>query len=96
MFYAFKGFVPVVHPSSFVHPQAAVTGNVVIGRATGAGQDQRMHLGAALGQRLEHVLVVTVAELAVLARDDHDRGAISVALGHALAHFDDGVEQRGA
>lgn len=32
MFYAFKGFVPVVHPSSFVHPQASVTGNVIIGR----------------------------------------------------------------
>ncbi len=32
MFYAFKGFVPVVHPSSFVHPQAVVTGNVIIGR----------------------------------------------------------------
>lgn len=32
MFYAFKGFVPVVHPSSFVHPQAAVTGNVIIGK----------------------------------------------------------------
>ena len=31
MFYAFKGFVPVVHPTSFVHPLAAVTGNVVIG-----------------------------------------------------------------
>jgi carbonic anhydrase/acetyltransferase-like protein (isoleucine patch superfamily) len=32
MFYSFKGFIPVVHPSSFVHPQAAVTGNVIIGR----------------------------------------------------------------
>jgi carbonic anhydrase/acetyltransferase-like protein (isoleucine patch superfamily) len=32
MFYAFKGFVPVVHPSAFVHPQAAVTGNVIIGK----------------------------------------------------------------
>ncbi len=32
MFYSFKGFIPVVHPSSFVHPQAVVTGNVVIGR----------------------------------------------------------------
>lgn len=32
MFYAFKGFQPVVHPSAFVHPQAAVTGNVIIGR----------------------------------------------------------------
>ena len=30
--YAFDGFVPVVHESSFVHPLAAVTGNVVIGR----------------------------------------------------------------
>jgi phenylacetic acid degradation protein len=32
MFYAFKGFIPVVHESAFVHPQATVTGNVVIGR----------------------------------------------------------------
>ena len=30
--YAFEGVVPVVHPTAFVHPQAAVTGNVVIGR----------------------------------------------------------------
>ncbi|NNF36847.1 MAG: transferase hexapeptide repeat family protein [Saprospiraceae bacterium] len=32
MIYSFKGFTPVVHPSSFVHPQASVTGNVIIGR----------------------------------------------------------------
>jgi phenylacetic acid degradation protein len=32
MFYKFKEFIPVVHPSSFVHPQAAVTGNVIIGK----------------------------------------------------------------
>ncbi|MEZ4985461.1 MAG: transferase hexapeptide repeat family protein [Saprospiraceae bacterium] len=31
MFYAFQGFRPVVHPSAYVHPQAAVTGNVIIG-----------------------------------------------------------------
>lgn len=31
MVYSFKGFTPVVHPSSFVHPLAAVTGNVIIG-----------------------------------------------------------------
>ncbi|HEY0433974.1 MAG TPA: transferase hexapeptide repeat family protein [Chitinophagaceae bacterium] len=32
MFYAFKGMIPVVSPGSFVHPQACVTGNVIIGR----------------------------------------------------------------
>ncbi len=32
MIYSFKGFIPVVHPSSFVHPLATVTGNVIIGR----------------------------------------------------------------
>lgn len=32
MIYQFKGFTPVVHESAFVHPQAAVTGNVIIGR----------------------------------------------------------------
>ena len=32
MFYEFKGFIPVVHPSAYVHPQAAVTGNVIIGK----------------------------------------------------------------
>lgn len=31
MIYEFKGFKPVVHPTAFVHPQAAVTGNVIIG-----------------------------------------------------------------
>ena len=31
MFYSFKGFRPVVHETAFVHPQAAVTGNVIIG-----------------------------------------------------------------
>ena len=32
MIYPFKGFTPVVHPSAFVHPLAAVTGNVTIGK----------------------------------------------------------------
>lgn len=32
MIYEFKGFRPVVHESSFVHPLAAVTGNVIIGK----------------------------------------------------------------
>jgi phenylacetic acid degradation protein len=31
MIYSFKGFIPVVPPSSFVHPQACVTGNVILG-----------------------------------------------------------------
>jgi phenylacetic acid degradation protein/carnitine operon protein CaiE len=32
MIYSFKGFTPVIHESSFIHPQAAVTGNVIIGK----------------------------------------------------------------
>lgn len=32
MFYAFRGFIPVADPGSFVHPQACVTGNVIIGK----------------------------------------------------------------
>ena len=31
MIYSFKSHIPVVHESSFVHPLAAVTGNVIIG-----------------------------------------------------------------
>lgn len=31
MFYKFKGFQPVVDPTAYVHPQATVTGNVIIG-----------------------------------------------------------------
>jgi phenylacetic acid degradation protein len=30
--YSYQGFIPVVHESAFVHPLAAVTGNVTIGR----------------------------------------------------------------
>lgn len=32
MVYSFNGLIPVVHESSFIHPQAAVTGNVIIGK----------------------------------------------------------------
>jgi len=32
MIYSFKGFIPVVHESSFIHPLAAVIGNVIIGK----------------------------------------------------------------
>lgn len=30
--YQFNGFTPVVHPSAYVHPQANVTGDVIIGK----------------------------------------------------------------
>jgi len=30
--YQFNGFTPVIHSSSFIHPQATVTGNVIIGK----------------------------------------------------------------
>lgn len=32
MIYSFKNFIPVVDETSFVHPQACVTGNVIIGK----------------------------------------------------------------
>lgn len=32
MFYEFKGIKPLVHETAFVHPQAVVTGNVIIGK----------------------------------------------------------------
>jgi phenylacetic acid degradation protein/carnitine operon protein CaiE len=32
MIYEFNGYKPVIHESSFIHPLAAVTGNVIIGK----------------------------------------------------------------
>lgn len=32
MIYEFNGYRPVIHESAYVHPQAAVTGNVIIGK----------------------------------------------------------------
>lgn len=32
MIYEFNGYKPVIHESSFVHPNATVTGNVIIGK----------------------------------------------------------------
>ena len=32
MIYSFNGFIPVIHPSSFIHPQACIIGNVIIGK----------------------------------------------------------------
>ena len=30
--FAFDGFIPVIHESAFIHPNATITGNVIIGR----------------------------------------------------------------
>lgn len=30
--FEFEGFIPVVHESSFIHPNATITGNVIIGK----------------------------------------------------------------
>jgi phenylacetic acid degradation protein len=30
--YSFNNFIPVIHPSSYIHPQASITGNVIIGK----------------------------------------------------------------
>ena len=48
MVYEFKGFIPVIHESSFIHPQACVMGNVIIGRDVfvGAGAVLRGDWGA--------------------------------------------------
>jgi carbonic anhydrase/acetyltransferase-like protein (isoleucine patch superfamily) len=32
MIYEFQGYRPVIHESSLIHPQAAITGNVIIGK----------------------------------------------------------------
>lgn len=32
MIYKFNGHIPVIHESAFIHPQAAVTGNIIIGK----------------------------------------------------------------
>lgn len=32
MIYSFNNYIPVVHESAFVHPQASVTGHVIIGK----------------------------------------------------------------
>lgn len=32
MIYSFKGFIPIVDKTAFIHPQAAVTGDVTIGK----------------------------------------------------------------
>ena len=32
MIYSFNSFIPVIHESSFIHPRAVITGNVIIGK----------------------------------------------------------------
>jgi carbonic anhydrase/acetyltransferase-like protein (isoleucine patch superfamily) len=32
MIYRYKNHIPVIHESAFIHPQSAVTGNVIIGK----------------------------------------------------------------
>jgi phenylacetic acid degradation protein len=48
MIYAYKSFIPVIHPTAYIHPQASVTGNVIIGAYVfiGAGASIRADFGA--------------------------------------------------
>ena len=32
MIYEFNGYIPIIHETAFIHPQAVVTGNVIIGK----------------------------------------------------------------
>lgn len=32
MIYQYKNYIPVIHESAFIHPQSAITGNVLIGK----------------------------------------------------------------
>jgi phenylacetic acid degradation protein len=32
MIYEFNGFIPVINPTAFIHPQAVIIGNVIIGK----------------------------------------------------------------
>ena len=45
--FEFKGFRPVIHESAFIHPNATVTGNVVIGKDVyvGPGSSRSGRLG---------------------------------------------------
>ena len=51
MIYSFDGFIPVIHESSFIHPQAAVTGNVLIGKNCYIGP------GAAIRGDWGHIII---------------------------------------
>jgi phenylacetic acid degradation protein/carnitine operon protein CaiE len=51
MIYTFKNFIPVIHESSFIHPLAAVTGNVIIGKNCYIGP------GAALRGDWGHIIL---------------------------------------
>lgn len=51
MIYSFNNIIPVVHESSFIHPLAAVTGNVIIGKNVYVGP------GAAIRGDWGHIII---------------------------------------
>lgn len=52
MIYQYKNFIPTIHPTAFVHPQATVTGNVVIGKKVYIGPGA--HLRGDFGKIIIH------------------------------------------
>ena len=48
MIYEFNGYTPVIHPSSFVHKEATIIGNVIIGENVyiGPGNFIKRRLGS--------------------------------------------------
>ena len=88
MIYSFNGFTPVIHKSSFIHPLAAVTGNVIIGKNVYVGP------GAALRGDWGQIIIkdgCNVQENCVI----HMFPGIAVTL-HESAHIGHGAIIHGA
>lgn len=88
MIYEFNGYKPVVHESSFIHPQATVTGNVIIGKNVYIGP------GAALRGDWGQIIIhdgCNVQENCTI----HMFPGITVVL-HASAHIGHGAIIHGA
>ena len=86
--FAFDGFIPVVHDSAFVHPNATVTGNVIIGRDVYVGP------GAAIRGDWAGILIedgCNVQETCVI----HSFPGVTVLLEEA-AHLGHGAVVHGA
>src|SRR6266536_1141844 len=82
--------------SAFVRPSIdddAAAASLVADVARRRADHERVEGCAAVAQWFEHLIVLTIAELASFRDDRHDDGTARLTLLEAFGHFDQRIEQ---
>ena len=69
MIYEFNGYVPVIDPSSYIHKEATIIGNVIIGKDVYVGLEHQLEvIGVRLQLKMDVIFKITALFISFLEK----------------------------